>query len=684
MEEENKNKIETYFLQLKDCISSENEIYNILTNDNIQENNKEWSNNLFHCIEKEWIMEWKSFIDFNNICKELKNKKKNIIEDEDKEWLLPLIEKNIKNKSIKDFDNSSIYGSLLNFDINSSNPIIHLEEDNINIDNKYDSVNTEQNISPYSDFNLISTKAWESFNKKKENNEEIFEGKKEFSGEIYIKIGKKKIIVKINDNQFIVLYFKKDKLNKDNIQTFNLEKELNQIIINIENVENDSNEFIKKLINLDFINWLKEINYNENNKNYKYDNNILYIIKKDKNKIFYNYSNNNSSLNCSNIPLRSTQFLSQNNNIKNYFNKIRSIKDIKYINKIIIKNVHNFSNVIASMYSLSQILEFADYFFSNKNNELFLKSQLFLDFKDFIDELWTNKKNNQIFIPKKFIKSLIDSNRKLFPQKEQEPIIFLKEIFKIINNELNNKDSNIKKKMIDLINENIKLKNFDKNFINYYYNIFLPNYNSIVSKVFYGIFHYNYLCNSCGEIINQEFKDFQYIELDINSYENYKSKLDDSLINIYLDEIIEFYFNQKISSLKQKCRKCQNTNENKIENKIYIFPKIIIFYINWGKFDSGKGFIALEDNKLIFDEIIDLTKYSFYKGEIKYKIRSIINYPIINENNEDDSMPKKFVTFNRHIVDEKFYCYQPSGEMVEIHNFNRKKFIPSVLFYEKE
>ena len=59
MEEENKNKIKTYFLQLKDYISSENEIYNILTNDNIQENNKEWSNNLFHCIEKELIIKLK-------------------------------------------------------------------------------------------------------------------------------------------------------------------------------------------------------------------------------------------------------------------------------------------------------------------------------------------------------------------------------------------------------------------------------------------------------------------------------------------------------------------------------------------------------------------------------------------------------------------------------------------------
>ena len=69
--------------------------------------------------------------------------------------------------------------------------------------------------------------------------------------------------------------------------------------------------------------------------------------------------------------------------------------------------------------------------------------------------------------------------------------------------------------------------------------------------------------------------------------------------------------------------------------------------------------------------------------KIEYKIRSIINYPIINDNNRNDKAWKKFITFSKHLVDNKFYSYQPNGPTTCINNFNRKKCIPSVLFFEK-
>ena len=72
-----------------------------------------------------------------------------------------------------------------------------------------------------------------------------------------------------------------------------------------------------------------------------------------------------------------------------------------------------------------------------------------------------------------------------------------------------------------------------------------------------------------------------------------------------------------------------------------------------------------------------------YNNKIIYKVRSIINYSIINDNNKGEKSWKKFITFNRHLVNDSFYSYQPSGTTDKINNFDRKKFVPSILFFEK-
>lgn len=107
----------------------------------------------------------------------------------------------------------------------------------------------------------------------------------------------------------------------------------------------------------------------------------------------------------------------------------------------------------------------------------------------------------------------------------------------------------------------------------------------------------------------------------------------------------------------------------------------MIINIDWGYFTEEEGF-GLEENKLIFDEIIDLTKYAQIKQkERKYEIRSVINYPVVLD--DQDKRWKKYITFNKHLVDQKYYCYQPNGKVIEFNSINRRRFVPSVLFYEK-
>ena len=268
-------------------------------------------------------------------------------------------------------------------------------------------------------------------------------------------------------------------------------------------------------------------------------------------------------------------------------------------------------------------------------------------------------------------------------KNEREPIDFLDIILKYLNYELNNKDKDIEN---DLILYQHKIK--DPDFVNFYVDNFVKMNNTIIYKIFYGVFKETSLCEKCGESSN--YKIFNYIDLNITNYSNYQSELDNSLVYYYLDELIEFYFNYE--NRYSKCEKCYSNT--KITKKIIKFPDIIIFRINWGRFSKDNGFqyekkieeeknLILEENKLIFNDTIDLTNFDMYNNKTIYKVRSIINYSIINDNNKTEKCWKKFITFNRHLVDDSFYSYQPSGTTDKINNFDRKKFVPSILFFEK-
>ena len=208
----------------------------------------------------------------------------------------------------------------------------------------------------------------------------------------------------------------------------------------------------------------------------------------------------------------------------------------------------------------------------------------------------------------------------------------------------------------------------------------LPNNNSIVSKIFYGIIHIKYSCDNCGELLNQEYKELENIEIniknskkylnfsknktiEINSHSNSNS-LDNSFITLYLDELIDSYFEPEKVNSENICKKCKKSFIIKKEKTIYKFPQVIIINIDWGYFNKNKGFgfnenELLDENKLNFNEEIDLKKYAYnLKETIKYKIRSVITYPVINENNNNNKSYLKFMTFSRHLVDGKVYMYK--------------------------
>ena len=661
MEDKEDKIINEYFYQFQNYYISNQEMIKIFNEENKEESKKDWSEKLFHLIDRDWIKKWKSFIGFDNIIMELKNKNKEDILDNDKSWITLLIEKNIKDKpELKKLNNKSIYNIYNSVDT-SFVPLDGQNIDEISFQNGSKIILMDNN------FDLISEKAWNFFDKEKT----------EFDGKIQIKIGKKKIIIKFNEERYMIQYPKNNKIN-------DLEKDLIKLKIVLK--KGNPNNFINKIINR----YPPLNNYNGIDKEY-YEKDFDLEISQNEEPFNSGQSSIqklvNETVNINEIrkDVGILKEMLPENNI--------DIDNVDYINKIIIKKVRNSSYIIASMYSLSQIKEFVKYFLeSDKNNKKnIISSELLKYFKDFLNRLWI--KNDQHFNPMKFMTKLNEYNNVIFDFKnEKEPIIYLKEIFNYINEELNNKDEDIKK----IIAKSFEEYQNDKNFLSFS-KMFQINNNSIVSDIFYGIFLNKYICDSCGEI-SQNYEKFENIELNYNKFFNYKNKLNnsnnmnsssisntlnESMVYFTLDEFIEYYFQQKEEKI---CRKCI---KNKIKNikTIFKFPKILVININWGHFNIEEGF-GQDDNKLEFKEEINLVNYASTRNNensLLYEFKSVICYPAIDEKNSNKKEFKRFVTISRHIIDNNLYFYQPGGKVEEdIRHFCRRDKIPSVIFFQKK
>ena len=628
-----------YYKQFQNYYLSNLALLNILKNDNKQEYNKNWRDDLFFPIPLNYILNWQNLIGFMSICEKIK-----------------LNYNKITNHKINQINKYL----LINESKNNTNPI-----DKLNFKSLYDSfLGTSKNISPDSDFYLVTKNSLDSFVDKNSNQN---------TEKLLIRIGNKKIVVNINNNLIIFYIEKKENNeNKENIQPYNLINFIKKTTIETEDKNAQMNELINDIIKMDIYDFFREVNYpkkgnNENNK-YIYKNIVLIILGDKTLKVSFNLGPS--------IPTKISS-------ISQSFIQDAVAYCLNYVNTIIVKKIKNSSYIIASMYSFAYIKSIVEYFFDQKKNTIIETSTLLILFRNYIYMLIKKNEENEKFIPQDFIRYLNKYYNQTFDLKEEkEPIIFIKTILDCLNDNLNNKDNTIKKIIKDSKNE---FKN-DKQFEKFYLEKFIPRYNSIISKLFYGIFQIKNECCLCGGY--KEYEIFNYIDINIQKYCDYNK--DNSLIYYYFDDLIDFYFNEnqylEDKDSKIECTKCKQKELKNIKTERIIikFPEILIFNINWGKFNVCEGF-GLEYNKLIFEEnqIIDLKNYSSNKEkQIEYRLKSVINYPIINDSNKEDKSFKKFITFSRHI-NNKDYFFQPSGLFRELTRYNRIKFAPSVLFYER-
>ena len=410
-----------------------------------EEAKEEWVDN-YHLIDNSWIQKWKEIIKYDILVKEIKD-------DDNYQSIYSFIEKSIEPKILEELNNKEIY---------------------YDIKDKYI-------IDSTKDFILITDEAWSLFDEKKKN--------LKYNGKVSILIGLKKLLIKFDENNYLVKYFRST-------------NDSGEFIIIFNPAENDyKKEILDDISKKDISQWMEEVKFNYILPIFTLNNYKVPFDIKQKSDNFYRVriSNNLSEIDFN----EASQFISSSKSnfscssiIPNINSKKSSLsseelssflsdaKNLRYV-----KKYKNTSNVCAVMRCLSFIEPLAEYFMSTiKNYKIFSK---FIGITNFIREyflkIWTFDSNP--FEPNALIDE-IKEEANINVDEEQDPIKFLEFVINSINKYLNGYEN------LDIDFYEIKelLKNetyFDE------LNRIIHNNSSIIGKYFLGLLLEIYQCEKC-------------------------------------------------------------------------------------------------------------------------------------------------------------------------------------------
>ena len=475
----------------------------------------------------------------------------------------------------------------------------------------------------------------------------------------------------------------------------------NNIIINEKNNNKINNE----------IRWNNLFNNNNhnNNKNFPFNNpgNNINLINNNNiahNNINHNIINNINFNNINNLNhnnIQNNQINNQNFNILNQFllnnninnqnlmnnnikknqlkKRIQSANHKRIINKNKIEIKKSFTaglnNIGATCYMnatlqcLAHIKKLTKYLLKPEHFQTIIKNKfkckLTEAYLTVLVNLWQNVNINN-YSPYNF-KQIISDMNTLFRGNQandsKDLILFLLET---MHNELNkpliNPKSAQDNNIINPHDFNQALKCFKKVFIN--------NYNSVISNIFYGFFDSIMKCKRC-KIITHNIQCYNILIFPLEEVRKFK-KRHENIVSLL--ECFEYYQKEEIMSGQNQiyCNNCGSMSDSINRNKLIASPNILILNLNRGK--------GLQFNiKIEFEEYLDIKNFLYFKDSDDipnfYEIIGIITHfgPSSNDGH--------FIAFCKSFVDEKWYKYNDS--IVSPSSFNEAKNtgVPYVFFY---
>ena len=663
----------------------------------------------------------------NNDNSDVKNNfEKKKLEDIKNKYLK--YEKELKNKqnelenkkqSLKDEKNGLSYGSKLNLNDNYLLEEKKIKEKEDYLNHKEKELNLrEQNIRKKE--LEINEEKLDILNKEEELNLKL----KEINDKLLL-MKNKSFLMNIQEEA------KKKEKDEINIDQNNNSKELNEIETELEkeidmlnNPKNDSkknenktnDDSSNKYRQLNSINFSNRkstrINRSPQNIKYKRANTIAPSI--------YNLTENNqnNSKNIERLSMRidinrnktlNSNLISPNKNqkIKKSINPNINQTETK-INKNIpslgLDQIDHPRNINAVLQCLAHIPELAEgilelgykekYFKENQNVEL---SRNFASVVNniFFPMKYDNK--SKTYYPKNFV----DTFNQMCPliNVENPPQYFniydmIKFILDTFHSELNIKKMNSSNQFGELNEENeIDLSN-EKDVLVKFLTKFTNSNNSLISKLFFGLTKYKYVCNKCGNT-KYDFDYYSHIYFDLPKIKKYFSNnkshgkiigfisIKDCLdylrrdinlpslfndINLFILE--KFGINRK--SGKAFCEQCQEETQCSLNNYLYSSNTILPIILERGDDDD----YLVEDIK--FPNELDLENYvEFNKSVKKYYLCGVVSN--IGKNNTIG----KFVAYCKMTHNGKWYKYfnekYSSCTIDDIYNEG----VPYILIYHK-
>ena len=354
--------------------------------------------------------------------------------------------------------------------------------------------------------------------------------------------------------------------------------------------------------------------------------------------------------------------------------------------KIGLQNIGATCYMNATLQCFVHIKKFVEYFKNNKQKKDVLsnKKTLSYSFKILIDKLIPDdytKIKEKVYAPEEF-KAKISKMNPLFEgvaANDSKDLINF--IVMTLHDELNLANDNItsSNQILNQANKDIMFQIFSKDFI--------QKYDSLASKLFYGINYNITKCTLCGiPLYNFQVYFFLIFPLEevrkfiyFNNNNQFNQFNQFNMNNTNMVDIYHcFEYDRKITLMSGDnamfCNICNKTTNSHICTNLVFGPNILIIILNRGK---GKEF----DVKLNFSENLDLSNYvEQHSAGVKYNLIGVITHL------GESGMGGHFIAFCKDYDNNNWYKFN-DAIVSPVNNFKAEVIdfgMPYLLFYQKE